>query len=60
MAGSIRSNILFDLPFDDDYYTRVLHACALDNDIKSFTDGDQTEIGEKGVNLSGGQSITHT
>ncbi|KAI8072302.1 P-loop containing nucleoside triphosphate hydrolase protein [Gongronella butleri] len=48
--ASIRDNILFGEPFD-----AVLHACALIPDLKTFTNGDCTEIGEKGISLSGGQ-----
>ncbi|GJJ75899.1 hypothetical protein EMPS_08257 [Entomortierella parvispora] len=53
--ASIRDNILFDTPFDEDRYWRVVRACCLDQDLKSFPSGDLTEIGERGVNLSGGQ-----
>lgn len=37
------------------YYHKVLEACALVPDLKILPGGDQTEIGEKGINLSGGQ-----
>jgi hypothetical protein len=46
---------LFDLPLDVLSLHRVLSACALDTDLTILTDGDQTEIGERGLNLSGGQ-----
>jgi len=55
MAGSVRSNILFGLPLDEVWYWRVVHACALDTDLRQLADADNTEIGERGVNLSGGQ-----
>jgi ABC-type multidrug transport system fused ATPase/permease subunit len=54
-AGTIRSNITFGCPFDLERYEAVLNACALETDIKLMPDGDMTEIGEKGINLSGGQ-----
>lgn len=54
-AGTIRSNITFGCPFDFSRYNAVLNACALETDIKLMPDGDLTEIGEKGINLSGGQ-----
>lgn len=36
-------------------YARVVTACALDHDIEALPAGDATEIGERGINLSGGQ-----
>ncbi|RGP63629.1 ATP-dependent bile acid permease [Fusarium longipes] len=52
---SLRENILFGLPMDKTRYAKVLEACALSEDLKSLQDGDDTEIGANGVNLSGGQ-----
>ncbi|KAJ1561424.1 hypothetical protein HK096_004773, partial [Nowakowskiella sp. JEL0078] len=52
---SIRENILFGLPFDEKRYFTVLERCALTKDLQTFEGGDLTEIGEKGINLSGGQ-----
>lgn len=53
---TIRSNILFGLPFDKDRYDKVLDACALLPDLEQLGEsGDMTEIGERGVTLSGGQ-----
>ncbi|KAF9121964.1 hypothetical protein BGW39_010133 [Mortierella sp. 14UC] len=53
--ATIRDNILFDTPFDEERYHRVVKACSLEADLKLFPFGDMTEIGERGVNLSGGQ-----
>jgi len=53
--GTVRENILFGKPFDDAFYRKVLHACALEPDLKIMADGDETWIGERGGNLSGGQ-----
>ncbi|KAH6918109.1 ATP-binding cassette transporter [Coprinopsis sp. MPI-PUGE-AT-0042] len=53
--ASIKDNILFNLPMDSERYQQALEACALLNDLDMLEDGDQTEIGERGVNLSGGQ-----
>ena len=56
-AGTIRENILFCKPFDKEKYERVLKSCCLITDLQSFSAGDLTVIGEKGVNLSGGQKV---
>ncbi|KAF9111885.1 hypothetical protein BGX27_004328 [Mortierella sp. AM989] len=53
--ATIQDNILFDTPFEEERYRRVVKACCLEADLKLFPYGDQTEIGERGVNLSGGQ-----
>lgn len=53
--GTVRENILFGKPYDEAFYHKVLHACALETDLKIMEDGDQTWIGERGGNLSGGQ-----
>ncbi|XP_073473151.1 multidrug resistance-associated protein 1-like isoform X1 [Aquarana catesbeiana] len=50
-----QENILFGQAFNKPYYERVLEACALLPDLELLPHGDQTEIGERGVNLSGGQ-----
>ena len=53
--ATIRNNILFGLPFDLARYQKVLFACALEKDIEMLTDGELTDIGANGVNISGGQ-----
>ena len=52
---SIRDNILFSSPYDEDRYHRVLEACALTVDMSAFKDRDSSLIGENGIGLSGGQ-----
>ncbi|KAJ7664040.1 P-loop containing nucleoside triphosphate hydrolase protein [Mycena polygramma] len=52
---SIKDNILFNLPYDEERYNLTLKVCALVSDLEILEDGDESEIGERGVNLSGGQ-----
>ncbi|KAJ0393810.1 hypothetical protein ATCC90586_001341 [Pythium insidiosum] len=52
---TLRDNVLFGLPMDRKKYNKVLDACALTADLACLPAGDLTEIGERGVNLSGGQ-----
>ena len=52
---SLKDNILFGRPLDEEKYQEVLEVCALKPDLKVLPAGDQTEIGERGINLSGGQ-----
>ncbi|KAI0657587.1 multidrug resistance-associated ABC transporter [Cubamyces menziesii] len=52
---SIRDNILFGYPYDEERYRAVVECCALKPDLAIFEDGDATEIGARGVSLSGGQ-----
>ncbi|XP_054885537.1 canalicular multispecific organic anion transporter 1 [Poeciliopsis prolifica] len=53
--ATLRDNILFGSPYEEQRFEDVLEACALGPDLKLLSAGDLTEIGEKGINLSGGQ-----
>jgi ATP-binding cassette subfamily C (CFTR/MRP) protein 1 len=53
--ATVRDNITFGLPFDADRYEEALRVSSLKKDLRILTAGDRTEIGEKGINLSGGQ-----
>ncbi|XP_050236219.1 ABC transporter C family member 4 [Mercurialis annua] len=53
--GTIQENILFSLPMDREKYDEVIRVCSLEKDLEMMEYGDQTEIGERGINLSGGQ-----
>lgn len=55
MNATLRENITFGRPFVQEKYDQIIKRCALNKDIDTFPGGDQTEIGERGVNLSGGQ-----
>lgn len=52
---SLRNNIVYGLPFSKQRYKKAIEACALDRDLASLTEGDETDLGEHGFNLSGGQ-----
>ena len=52
---TLRNNILFYLPFEAHRYQHILEICELQPDLEALIGGDMTEIGEKGINLSGGQ-----
>ncbi|KAF9610708.1 hypothetical protein IFM89_024405 [Coptis chinensis] len=54
-SGTIQENILFGLAMDMEKYREVIRVCLLDLDLEMMEFGDQTEIGERGINLSGGQ-----
>lgn len=53
--ATLQDNILFGKPLNKQLYDQVIEACALTQDLAMLPGGDQTEIGEKGINLSGGQ-----
>lgn len=55
LNATLRENILFGKPMDEDRYHKVLKACQLEHDLAMLEDGDLTDIGERGINLSGGQ-----
>ncbi|KAI0791665.1 P-loop containing nucleoside triphosphate hydrolase protein [Abortiporus biennis] len=52
---TIRDNILFGSRYDEERYNAVIDQCSLRRDLELFDAGDQTEVGEKGITLSGGQ-----
>ncbi|KAG6781643.1 hypothetical protein POTOM_014554 [Populus tomentosa] len=54
-SGTIEENILFGKEKDKERYDKVLEACSLKKDLEILSFGDQTGIGERGINLSGGQ-----
>lgn len=52
---TVKDNIIFEAEFDSTRYAHVLQATQLDVDMQTLPGGDKTEIGERGMNLSGGQ-----
>jgi ABC-type transport system involved in cytochrome bd biosynthesis fused ATPase/permease subunit len=57
---TIRNNILFGSPYNEQRYKKVIYQCGLSRDLTLFDAGDKTEVGEKGLTLSGGQKARVT
>ncbi|KAJ3499459.1 hypothetical protein NLG97_g302 [Lecanicillium saksenae] len=55
--GSIRSNIIGILSFDEKWYNMVTQVCLLVRDFQELSDGDHTNTGSRGSRLSGGQQM---
>ncbi|OBT64235.1 hypothetical protein VE03_06829 [Pseudogymnoascus sp. 23342-1-I1] len=53
--ATVKENILFGLPLDEERYAKTIDVCALRADLAIMPDGEETEIGAQGINLSGGQ-----
>lgn len=53
--STLKDNIVYGNPYDEEQYQRTLQVCALLPDIKVLPAGHDTEIGERGINLSGGR-----
>ena len=52
---TIQNNILYFSKYNENNYNKVINLCDLKTDLEKLEAGDLTEIGERGVNLSGGQ-----
>ena len=57
MNLTVKDNILFGLPLDEHKYNDCIKYSCLEPDLAILQQGDATMIGEKGVNLSGGQKV---
>ncbi|KAF9165068.1 hypothetical protein DFQ26_000661 [Actinomortierella ambigua] len=55
LNATLKENILFGKPYSRQKYNDILRVCALNRDLNLLSNGDETEIGERGVNLSYGQ-----
>jgi ATP-binding cassette subfamily C (CFTR/MRP) protein 1 len=60
MNASVKENILFGHRYDPAFYDKTVKACALAEDFAQLPDGDETEVGERGISLSGGQKARLT
>ncbi|KAG1709753.1 Multidrug resistance-associated protein 4 [Nymphon striatum] len=54
-SDTLKNNILFGSKFDQERYQNVINACCLSMDINVMPNKDETVVGERGINLSGGQ-----
>lgn len=54
-SGTVKDNILFGHSFNRNRYQLVIEACGLTQDLELLPKGDQTCVGERGLQLSGGQ-----
>lgn len=55
LSTTVRDNILFSHEYDEVFYNLVIEGCALGPDLALLPHSDMTEVGEKGITLSGGQ-----
>ena len=60
MNASVKENITFGHRYDPVFYDKTVQACALSEDFAQLPDGDETEVGERGISLSGGQKARLT
>lgn len=55
LNATVRENVIFGASWDEDRYCLALDAAAMGPDLELLPSGDSTEIGERGLTLSGGQ-----
>jgi ATP-binding cassette, subfamily C (CFTR/MRP), member 1 len=60
MNATVKENIVFGHRYDPEFYEKTVKACALEEDFSSLPDQDETQVGEKGISLSGGQKARLT
>jgi ABC-type multidrug transport system fused ATPase/permease subunit len=60
MNTTVRDNITFGYRWDPKFYQQTVKACALQDNFDQLPDGYETEVGERGISLSGGQKARLT
>ena len=58
-AGTVKENILMGAEYDQQFYQEVVEACGLIQDFTQFIHGDETIVGDRGVQCSGGQKARY-
>ncbi|XP_058795497.1 ATP-binding cassette subfamily C member 4-like isoform X2 [Phymastichus coffea] len=53
--GTVRDNVVFDQPYDEERFREVVRVCSLERDLQRLSHAERTQVGERGTNLSGGQ-----
>ena len=55
MDGTVKENILLGYNYNEEFYTTIINACGLNVDLSQLPSGESTIVGDRGVQLSGGQ-----
>ena len=55
ISDTLQNNVLFGLKFDALKFQRVVELACLTEDLQELVKGEDTLIGERGANISGGQ-----
>ena len=55
MDGTVKENILLGYDYNEEFYTTIINACGLNVDLNQLPSGESTIVGDRGVQLSGGQ-----
>lgn len=54
-TATVKQNIIFGRTYNEQKFKEIVKVCQLSDDLKQFPNAELTLIGEKGINLSGGQ-----
>ena len=54
-SGTVKENICMSSAFDAAKFNEIVRVCQLEQDLQAFSAGSDTELGERGINISGGQ-----
>lgn len=54
-STTIKDNILFGKKYNEELFNKALEVSQMKRDVEQFANGADTVIGERGINISGGQ-----